>query len=261
MSTGTHLITLSVTDDLETVSTTKTIIVKSSLIPSISSPSTDSTFSENNNINFIGSATNTFGSYTCTWSSSIDGSLGSGCNINSSSLSTGTHLITLSVTDDLETVTNTKNIIVSPPPELPYIMYNSAKLYIHPTNSANVVWGPNTTVTTGATSTTNGASNTNIIVAAYGTSTSYAARICYDLVDSYVGYDDWYLPAIDQLSAIYTGNDNILKGDFAGSWVDLTNYYWASTEYTTTHAYAFGRYGQSNAYKYYSDNVRCVRDP
>ena len=112
LSVGTHLISLSVTDNLETVSTTKTITVKTSLVLSIDSPSTDSTFAENNNINFIGSATNTFGSYSCSWDSNRDGSLGSFCDFNISNLSIGAHLITLSVTDDLETVSTTKNVII-----------------------------------------------------------------------------------------------------------------------------------------------------
>jgi type II secretory pathway pseudopilin PulG len=84
---------------------------KTHLIPSISSPSNGSSHEKDASINFVGSASNTQGSYTCFWSSSIDGSMGSGCNINKSNLSTGNHTITLSVTDDLET--RTTNISIS----------------------------------------------------------------------------------------------------------------------------------------------------
>ncbi|MDD4050169.1 MAG: chitobiase/beta-hexosaminidase C-terminal domain-containing protein, partial [Candidatus ainarchaeum sp.] len=144
LSVGTHLISLSVTDDLETISTTINLTIKTSLIPSIDSPSSDSTFVENDSINFIGSATNTFGSYTCSWDSNIDGSLGAGCDINISSLSVGTHLITLSVTDNLETVTSTINIFII----LPSCSLPTSTLAAGTYNSVQNV--PLTTTTSGA---------------------------------------------------------------------------------------------------------------
>ena len=265
LSVGIHLITLSVTDDIETVSTTKTITVKTNLLPVISSPSDDSTSASGVSINFIGTTDNNFGVYSCSWDSNLYSSFGSGCDINVSDLNVGTHLITLSVTDSLETQTTTQNITVStPPPELPYIIYDSAKLYIHPIDSSSsIIWGP--AILANATSTTNGLSNTNTIVAAYGTHTSYAARLCYELVDSYMGYTDWYLPANDQLLTLYTtGNSGVVKGDFASSWVDFgDDPYWTSTEYSSSDAYFIymvNGYISDND-KGYNFYVRCVRDP
>jgi len=265
LNVGIHLITLSVTDDLETISTTETIIVKTNLVPSISSPSNGSSYIPGNTINFIGTTDNNFGVYSCSWDSNLYSSFGSGCDINVSDLNVGTHLITLSVTDSLETQTTTQNITVStPPPELPYIIYDSAKLYIHPIDSSSsIIWGP--AILANATSTTNGLSNTNTIVAAYGTHTSYAARLCYELVDSYMGYTDWYLPANDQLLTLYTtGNSGVVKGDFASSWVDFgDDPYWTSTEYSSSDAYIIymvNGYISDND-KGYNFYVRCVRDP
>jgi len=111
LSVGTHLITLSVTDDLETIDSNLELTIKTSLVPSIDSPSNDSTFAESNNINFVGSATNTSGSYSCSWSSSINNTFSSSCNVYTSSLSVGTHTITLSITDLIETFS--KNITVT----------------------------------------------------------------------------------------------------------------------------------------------------
>jgi hypothetical protein len=45
-------------------------------------------------------------------------------------------------------------------------------------------------------------SNINVIVAVYRIGSSYAAKVCYDFVDSYMDYDDWYLPAKDQFAII-----------------------------------------------------------
>jgi len=112
LSIGMHLITLSVTDDLGTVTTTKNVTVKNCFTPSITSPTNSSVFVVDDTVNFNGSAINPFGSYTCSWDSNIDGSLGTGCNINISDLNIGTHLITLSITDSLETQTITSEIII-----------------------------------------------------------------------------------------------------------------------------------------------------
>ncbi|MEZ5107073.1 MAG: hypothetical protein R2757_21385 [Draconibacterium sp.] len=61
--------------------------------------------------------------------------------------------------------------------------------------------------------------NTNTIVAAIGAG-SYAAKVCYDLV--YGGYNDWYLPSMDELTKLYE-NRSILGG--------LSSYiYWSSSD-------------------------------
>jgi hypothetical protein len=245
LSVGTHLISLSVTDNLETISTFITITVKTSLIPSIDSPSTDSTFAENNNINFIGSATNTFGSYTCSWDSNRDGSLGTDCNFDISSLSVGTHLISLSVTDSLQTLTFTINLsIILPPPDLPYVYYPSGQtdtvLYIHTTDRSGT--------------------------------TDWATAVSYcETLDS-LGYDDWYLPDMSQTTAIWLAcpdqdktntcmNSNI-QNKITG-WSDIVpSYYWTKTETSSSLAYLFNMYDGYiyDGFKSNNDLVRCVRD-
>lgn len=102
-------------------------------------------------------------------------------------------------------------------------------------NSSSIVWGPSSS--TGATSTTDGASNTAIIVAAFGDNggTSYAAQVCNDYEVDSLGhtpcqsnntcYTDWFLPARDQLSCLYTNRSTI--GGFNGTG---SNQYWTSRE-------------------------------
>jgi hypothetical protein len=77
---------------------------------------------------------------------------------------------------------------------------------------------------TGASS-TNGALNTDAIVAACGGSN--AARVCSDLVSG--GYSDWYLPSLQELALIYPNKATL-------GFVD--GVYWTSTETTNkTQAY------------------------
>ncbi|MCF8347321.1 MAG: DUF1566 domain-containing protein, partial [Bacteroidales bacterium] len=67
-----------------------------------------------------------------------------------------------------------------------------------------------------------GNNNTDLIVSGCST-TGIAARLCYDL--SLNGYDDWYLPSIDELGKLYLNKDAI--GGLSG------NTYWSSTEYNS----------------------------
>ena len=66
-----------------------------------------------------------------------------------------------------------------------------------------------------------GKANTTAIVAAQGTSVSYAARLCKEL--SLDGYSDWFLPSKDELNLMYTN----LKVAGFGSFAD---YYWSSSQ-------------------------------
>lgn len=67
-----------------------------------------------------------------------------------------------------------------------------------------------------------GNNNTDLIVSGCST-TGIAARLCFDL--SLNGYDDWYLPSIDELGKLYLNKDAI--GGLSG------NTYWSSTEYNS----------------------------
>jgi hypothetical protein len=91
-----------------------------------------------------------------------------------------------------------------------------------------------------------------------------AVSACNGTVD---GFDDWYLPNLRELRALYNalgGNGSSTTGsssDFAGGSAMRSNHYWSSTEYSATYAYTFNfnrgpRYYYNKANYYY---VRCVR--
>ena len=65
------------------------------------------------------------------------------------------------------------------------------------------------------------------------TTDTYAAKLCDDY--TYGGYDDWFLPSIEELRYMYEN----LKAKSIGTW---SNYYWSSSEFSASSAwyYAFG---------------------
>lgn len=78
------------------------------------------------------------------------------------------------------------------------------------------------TVMRNATSTTDGKVNTTLIMALPNVSEYPAIKYCADM--TYATYDDWYLPAKDELNILYSNKD-VIQG------FDLTNIiYWSSTE-------------------------------
>jgi hypothetical protein len=105
LSPGTHTITASVTDsgglsDTDTI----TVIVNPNTPPvvTITAPPSGSTYNEGDPITFVGNATDAQDgdlSASISWTSSINGILGTGASITTSTLSVGTHTITASVTD------------------------------------------------------------------------------------------------------------------------------------------------------------------
>jgi len=76
-------------------------------------------------------------------------------------------------------------------------------------------------IETGATGTMigTGKSNTDKIVQVQGQG-NYAAKLCYDLV--FNGYDDWYLPSLNELDILYRNRNSI--GMFQN------DFYWSSSE-------------------------------
>ncbi|MBX2821080.1 MAG: T9SS type A sorting domain-containing protein [Rhodothermaceae bacterium] len=94
-------------------------------VVTITSPADGSSFNDGDTINFTGTATdNEDGtiSGSITWSSDLDGSLGSGASV-STTLSIGTHIITASVTDsgglsDSDQITVTVNFVAGGDPAL-----------------------------------------------------------------------------------------------------------------------------------------------
>jgi len=110
-----------------------------------------------------------------------------------------------------------------------------------------------TSVSTGATSASDGAANTAILAARADTP---AAKYCADLAPPNVnshGYSDWYLPSTTELAFVFTHYVAI------GNFITAT-YYWTSTEYTSNYGY-MTRIGTAATYNaksvgYY---VRCLR--
>jgi hypothetical protein len=130
-------------------------------------------------------------------------------------------------------------------------------------NSTNgIQWGGYGTAV--GTNDTDGASNTTIVNKLCAG--NYAAQLCNDFeVDSqghtpcqtgYTCYDNWFLPAKDQLNCLFANRAAI--GGFAGA------YYWSSTELSnnpTGHAWyqLFTNGNQYDDHKGYLIRVRCVR--
>ena len=116
--------------------------------------------------------------------------------------------------------------------------------------STSVQWGCYGTSIPGAVSLTDGNANTTAIYNNCATR-PIAASVCYDLTLN--GYNDWYLPAKDQLNYLY--QQRALVGGFSSS------DYWSSSEYNAFSAWAqvFVN-GSQNVYgKDYTGSVRCVR--
>lgn len=88
-------------------------------------------------------------------------------------------------------------------------------------------WWNGSFVTTGATSSSNGSSNTTSIINAQGISGNYAARICRNYMGG--GFSDWFLPSKDQLNILFS--QKAVVGNFANQ------IYWSSTEYDTGNAW------------------------
>ncbi len=89
-----------------------------------------------------------------------------------------------------------------------------------------VQWWNGSHVVTGATgqSLGTGSSNTEKIINAQGDG-SYAAKICADLVLN--GYDDWFLPNINELHKLYLARDEV---DMYKDPFRQAVFYWTSTE-------------------------------
>jgi hypothetical protein len=97
-------------------------------------------------------------------------------------------------------------------------------------------WGDSGTDLSSAESGTNGPANTE---AMRGSATHEAGNHCLDYRGG--GFDDWYMPARDELAAIYQnlGLDKSPPADFqtSGQQAFDAGYYWCSTQYSSSRAW------------------------
>jgi len=104
----------------------------------------------------------------------------------------------------------------------------------------------------GATGTTvgTGAANTYIIVSGCNQEWT-AARLCNDLELN--GYDDWFLPSMNELNLMYQNLRRVGLGGFSGS------SYWSSSEFEPNYARSQHFDGGQQYATSKSDNYFCVR--
>jgi len=120
--------------------------------------------------------------------------------------------------------------------------------------SLGISWNSGSYMMTGANSTAigTGEANTDAIVSVLGAGL-YAASLCADLTLG--GYNDWFLPSIDELNVLY-GQEGIVGGFTSDG-------YWSSSEYNDDPNYAWLQYfydGYQTIYgKSYYRKVRAIR--
>jgi len=106
-------------------------------------------------------------------------------------------------------------------------------------------------VVTGATDTTDGRINSNILIAASDSGAPYkAAQACMTLnanITRNKGYTDWYLPSLNEVNLLVGNSLQNQPGD-----------QWSSTEKNINEAYS-ANYTYNTMLKYGSHPVRCIR--
>lgn len=127
--------------------------------------------------------------------------------------------------------------------------------------SAGHLWSwVNTAIGSSARSTWDGLTNSNAIVAQSGHSIS-AAKLCLDSTNN--GFNDWYLPAPNELLILLNINFNISKSlsNIGGSPLSYNSIYWTSFEFTADHsvAYSTSDIFSSNNTKQANYRVRAIR--
>ncbi len=150
LSNGNHVITLTVTDT-DGDDDTSTINVKVGNDPptaDITAPATGSSYNSGANVVFQGTGTDAedgaLSGASLVWRSSLDNQIGTGTTLATSTLSSGTHVITLTATDS-DGDTGTDSIVVTINNQLPTATISS------PANNSIFDEGENITLAGGAT--------------------------------------------------------------------------------------------------------------
>ncbi len=160
LSNGDHVITASITDS-DGITRTDTINISVGGAPtaSINAPGNNSVHLVGASVNFVGSGTDvkdgTLSGASLQWSSSLNGNIGNGTTINTSSLNAGTHTISLTVTDsDNYTDVDTISLIVN---HAPTVSISS------PSNGASINGGTNINFTATASDNEDGSLGGNAV--------------------------------------------------------------------------------------------------
>lgn len=123
-------------------------------------------------------------------------------------------------------------------------------------------WSNVTNSLAGANSTWDGKSNTEIIISQNG-HTSSAAKLCKNVSDG--GYNDWYLPSVQELNILWNNLYNVNKtlSETDGATEIGPYIYWSSTEFNNGFAWNFhftsGGSTNTFAIKTYLLPVRAIR--
>jgi len=127
--------------------------------------------------------------------------------------------------------------------------------------STALSWSTVTSTASGATSFSNGSTNTDTIIAqtTAPAAATYAAGITRLFPDG--GYSDWYLPAIWELNMCYNAAAIVNKVLGATAGFIASSYYWSSTENNNVNAWGkdFSTGLQTNLSKTSTNYVRAVR--
>lgn len=111
-------------------------------------------------------------------------------------------------------------------------------------------------VQTTATSNTDGSTNTTKIIATYGNTGTYAAKLCRDYRGG--GFSDWYLPAAKEM--LHLGLGNVKVGGFpTKTTMEPFAYYWSSTEDNYFRAWEYDVFATGTADISQKNSLRRVR--
>ncbi len=133
LQSGTHVITLTASDNYSTPGTgTATVVITiNNTFPAvtINAPADNSSFYENTPVSFSGSATDaedgTLTGASLVWTSSLTGDIGTGSPFITSTLPRGTHSITLKATDSNAATTTSSPIVVTIGNAVPEVIITS----------------------------------------------------------------------------------------------------------------------------------------